>query len=84
MIPARIQDAVRLAVRICPDTTDWLVAKKQIMRGMSPSDRKNFTTRDPYSKKHHPHNAFELEIIELWRSLTGNTLAIDPAKSLAP
>ncbi len=77
-----LKDALKFASSIVPDETDWLVVKKLVLRYISPKNRKNFTTRDQKTKKHHPFNEFELLVCEEWLNLTGKRLIIPIEKRI--
>lgn len=72
-------DAIETVISYAGDVTDWLVIKKEVLKRLKSSDRKVFSTRHPKSKKH-TLNDFELEVIRVWKELTGNTLELAPEK----
>jgi hypothetical protein len=54
---------------------DWQTIKKEILKSLPPSDRKFFSTRDPYTKQQ-TLNEFERTVVEKWEKLTSVKLII--------
>jgi hypothetical protein len=60
---------------------DWLLIKKYLLRYLNPSIRRNFSTRDPKSKKH-IINLYEEGIIKLYYNKFNVKLVLDESKKL--
>lgn len=60
---------------------DWLLIKKYLLRYLKPSIRRNFSTRDPKSKKH-IINLYEEDIIKLYYNKFNVKLVLDESKKL--
>tara|TARA_B100001989_G_C24494657_1_gene441528 strand:+ start:992 stop:1243 length:252 start_codon:yes stop_codon:yes gene_type:complete len=58
---------------------DWLIIKKYLLRYLKPEVRKNFSTRNPKSKKHIINN-YENKIIILYKNLFNVKLVLDESK----
>jgi DNA phosphorothioation-dependent restriction protein DptG len=55
---------------------DWLSLKKEILKEIPSDKRSLFSTRDPKTKKQ-SINAFEVEVIALWKEISGTDLYLD-------
>ena len=71
----KIYDQVDFVASYAIDCDDWVTIKKQIMLGLPPILRKNFSTRDPKTKEQSLNN-FEKELINYYRDKTGTTLVL--------
>ena len=60
---------------------DWLILKKFLLRYLNPAIRKNFSTRDPKTKKH-IINMYEKDIINLYYKIYNIKLVLDDSKKL--
>jgi hypothetical protein len=60
---------------------DWLLIKKYLLRYLKPEVRKNFSTRDPKTKKH-IINSYEEDVIKLYHSKFNVKLVLDESKKL--
>lgn len=60
---------------------DWLLIKKYLLRYLHPNTRKNFSTRDPKSKKH-TINSYEEKIISMYYNKFNVKLVLDETKKL--
>ena len=49
---------------------DWIIIKKELLKTLNPIERKQFSTRDPITKKQ-TMNSLEDDIALLWESKTG-------------
>lgn len=79
MLPVRIDDAVRLAVCwVRRHTDDWSVVKHEILTELDNEHRTLFSKRDRLSKEIPEFNELELEVVALWKELTGVTLVRRP------
>lgn len=59
------------------DGDNWLVFKKYVLRYSKPETRKNFSTRDSKTKKHHL-NKFEIELIKFCKTSYNLNLILYP------
>ena len=66
----RILEEVRFVSTYVTDCDDWVTVKKEIMKGLPPKLRKNFSTRDPKTKEQNL-NKFEKNIINYYKEITG-------------
>lgn len=48
----------------------WLVIKKELLKTLSPGDRRQFSTRDPVTKQQRT-NDFERALAAKWSEMTG-------------
>lgn len=60
---------------------DWLLIKKYLLRYLHPNTRKNFSTRDPKTKKH-IINSYEEKIISMYYNKFNVKLVLDETKKL--
>ena len=60
---------------------DWLLIKKYLLRYLNPEIRRNFSTRDPKSKKH-IINDFEKKVIDIYNKTYNVKLVLDESKKL--
>jgi len=75
MIPETIKEQVEFVASYVGDCDDWVTIKKEIMKGLPPAVRKNFSTRDPKTKEQNL-NSLEREIINYHREKTGIALVL--------
>jgi hypothetical protein len=75
MIPDKIKLQIDFVSKIAGDCDDWVTIKKQVMRGVHSSLRKNFSTRHPLTKEQSINN-FENEVINYYKDLTGINLVL--------
>tara|TARA_R110000824_G_scaffold335595_5_gene522138 strand:+ start:19 stop:285 length:267 start_codon:yes stop_codon:yes gene_type:complete len=75
MIPSKILEQVDFVASYAVECDDWVTIKKEVMRGISSTLRKNFSTRDPKTKEQSLNN-FEKNIIKLWKERTGIELKL--------
>jgi hypothetical protein len=79
MLPDRIDDAVRVAICwVRRHTDDWSVVKHEILTELDNEHRMLFSRRDKLTKEIPEFNALELEVVALWKELTGVTLVRRP------
>lgn len=79
MIPERIEEAVRTVVYwVRRYSDDWSIIKREIMGELDNDHRTFFSKRDKITKELPSLNTMELEIIELWKQLTGVSLIQRP------
>ena len=71
----RILEEVKFVASFGGGCDDWVTIKKEIMKGLNPSLRKNFSTRDPKTKEQSLNN-FERDIISYYKDLTGVALKL--------
>ena len=71
----KIYEQVDFVASYATDCDDWVTIKKQVMLGLAPSLRKNFSTRDPKTKEQALNN-FEKELINYYRDKTGIDLVL--------
>ncbi|MAG27616.1 hypothetical protein CMI47_18945 [Candidatus Pacearchaeota archaeon] len=71
----RIKEQVDFVASYAEDCDDWVTIKKQIMLGIPSQLRKNFSRRDQKTKEQWL-NAFEIELINYYKELTGITLLL--------
>lgn len=71
----KIYEQVDFVASYATDCDDWVTIKKQVMLGLPPLLRKNFSTRDPKTKEQGLNN-FEKELINYYRDKTGVTLIL--------
>ena len=74
-IPKRIIEQIEFVASYAEDCDDWVTVKKEVMRGIAPILRKNFSTRDPKTKEQWLNN-FEKELITYYSNLTGIDLIV--------
>jgi len=76
-IPVKVERAIRLTVIWVKDLTDdWVSLKEQILNEVDNDTRKLFTKRDERTKNIVALNQMELEIVALWKELTGVELKL--------
>jgi len=75
LIPDRITVQLEEVASYVGDCDDWVTIKKEVMRGIPPALRKNFSTRHPKTKEQQL-NEFEERLIERYESLTGIQLVL--------
>jgi hypothetical protein len=71
----RIFEEARFVSGFVGDCDDWVMIKKEIMKGLPPAVRKNFSTRDPKTKEQ-TLNKFEIELINYYCKVTGISLKL--------
>jgi len=86
------EDALAAAVErfpalraMMPDEENWLTFKKQLLLMLPPKLRENFSIRVQTTRAyrgHPPFNAFEVELLKLWRAGGGRVLRMPPEKML--
>src|SRR5574338_1501878 len=77
MIPKSVELATRLAALWVKDyTDDWVTVKEEILTELTNEDRQLFSRRDPKSKEILALNDMELELVVLWKQLTGIELRL--------
>lgn len=65
-----LEEAVTFVAGYAGSVTDWVTIKKELLKTLSPTDRRYFTTRDPVTKRH-SINEFEKVVMEKWYQITG-------------
>jgi hypothetical protein len=79
MLPERIEEAVRTVICwVRRYTDDWSVVKHEILGELDNEHRKYFSKRDKLTKELPEFNSLELEIITLWKKITGVSLKRRP------
>jgi hypothetical protein len=71
----KIYEQVDFVASYAIDCDDWVTIKKQVMLGLAPALRKNFSTRDPKTKEQ-SLNKFEEDLISYYRDKTGIVLVL--------
>lgn len=71
----RIREQVDFVASYVGDCDDWVTVKKQIMLNLTPSLRKNFSTRNPKTKEQWL-NDFEKDLITYYKEKTGVILVL--------
>ena len=66
---------IDIAARVLGDQDDWMDFKKIMLRTLPPKMRKEFSTRDPVTKKQ-SLNSFEESMIESYYRKTGIKLIL--------
>lgn len=69
----KIEEAIQFVHGYAPDIKEWRALKKELLKCLASEARKNFSTRDPVTKKQN-FNEFERLIAERWEVISGNTL----------
>ena len=67
---------MKVAFLILHDNYDWMDFKKIMLRSLPPKMRKNFSTRDPKTKRQ-ALNSFEKEMINTYFIETGVRLRLE-------
>ena len=67
---------IDLAARVLGEQDNWMDFKKIMLRTLPPRMRKNFSTRDPVTKKQ-SLNCFEEEMIDIYFQKTGVKLVLE-------
>ena len=75
IIPSRVIEQVKFVASYVDDCDDWVLIKKEVMRGIPSDLRKHFSTRDPKTKEQQP-NDFEKELINYYKQITGIELVL--------
>lgn len=76
-VPDSIVERIRYVARYIEDSSsDWFQVKKEILVNLRPRDRSFFSKRHKTSKKHFI-SPVELEVISLWKTITGIELQVD-------
>ena len=75
IIPDRIIEQINFVASYADDCDDWVTVKKEVMRGIPSTLRKNFSTRDPKTKEQWL-NDFEKELISYYKKATGINLVV--------
>ena len=63
-------DALVFVYGYASNLDDWIRLKKQLMSLLQPSQRCDFSTRDPITKKQ-SMNDYERDVAALWSDMTG-------------
>ncbi|HAI41779.1 MAG TPA: hypothetical protein DCM40_28525 [Maribacter sp.] len=71
----RIFEEVRFVSSYTGSCDDWVTVKKEVMKGLPPRLRKNFSTRDPKTKEQSLNN-FEKSIINYYKQISGIDLIL--------
>ena len=74
-IPDKIVEQINFVASYVDDCDDWVTVKKEVMRGIPSTLRKNFSTRDPKTKEQWL-NDFEKQVIAHWEKKTGIQLKL--------
>ena len=69
-------DYLNIAARVLDRDNDWMDFKKIMLRTLPSSMRKNFSTRDPKTKKQ-SLNEFEVRMIDTYFKKTGVLLKLE-------
>lgn len=72
-VDTRIEDALQDVLLYAPQINEWKVLKKELMKCLNPEVRKQFSTRDPITKKQN-FNHLEKKVAERWQVISGVTL----------
>ena len=78
-----VRNAIAMLAGMISETTDWLKFKRHFLIEIPSIERQLFSFRDGKTKKHPPFNAYERQVREEWKRLTGNTLLMPPEKMLS-
>lgn len=77
MLPNSVERATRLAALWVRDfTDDWVTVKEEILTELTNEDRQLFSRRDSKSKEILALNEMELELVTLWKQITGVELRL--------
>jgi len=68
-----LEEAIDQVAQYAGNVTDWITIKKELLKTLSPADRRYFSTRDPLTKRH-SINEFEKVVMQKWHQTTGNRL----------
>jgi len=74
-IPKEIADQLKIVAAYAVNCDDWVTIKKEVMRAIPPTLRKNFSTRHPKTKEQWL-NPFEVRLIEIYQDMTGTQLVL--------
>ena len=74
-IPSRIIEEIYVFENHGVDFRDWISMKKCLLKSIPSSMRKNFSTRDPRTKKQNL-NDFERALVDFYENSTGKVLRL--------
>jgi len=74
-IDNRIVEQIDFVASYAGDCDDWVTIKKEILKGISPNLRKNFSTRDPKTKEQWLSD-FDKRVIIYYRNRTSVELVL--------
>jgi len=69
------KEYMKIAFMVLENNNDWMDFKKIMLRSLPSRMRKNFSTRDPKTKKQNL-NSFEREMIDIYFGNTGIRLRL--------
>ena len=75
ILPDRVILQIREVSKYVGNCDDWVTIKKEIMKGIPSSLRKNFSRRHPITKEQIPNN-FDMLVISEYRKISGISLKI--------
>tara|TARA_B100001094_G_scaffold312178_1_gene348591 strand:- start:411 stop:647 length:237 start_codon:yes stop_codon:yes gene_type:complete len=70
------KEYIKFASLVLEENQNWMDFKKIMLKSIPPRMRKNFSTRDPKTKKQ-SLNSFEREIIDIYYGETGVKLKLE-------
>ena len=77
VIPPRVIEELELIVEyVADDALNWMNVKVILLRSLPSDLRKNFSTRDPITKKQ-SLNDFDRSLIDIYEGMTGVKLRLD-------
>ena len=77
VIPPRVREELEsIAEYVADDAPRWMNIKVILLRSLPSDLRKNFSTRDPITKKQ-SLNDFERSLIDIYEGMTGIKLRLD-------
>ncbi len=77
-IPPKVERATCLvSLWVKTHVSDWVVVKEEILNELDNETRKLFTKRDERTRAIAALNEMELEIVALWKRLTGAELQLN-------
>jgi len=71
----KLDETLEFVTKYASHVTDWVIVKKELLKSLTPNERKLFSTRHPITKQQ-SMNVFEMHVAEKWEKLTGNKLII--------
>lgn len=71
----RLKEAVDFVIQYAEGTDDWIVVKKEILKGLPWQLRTNFSTRDRKTYEQRM-NDFERMVADYWKTRTGTELRL--------
>lgn len=73
----RITTALKFVFEYASHVDDFLVIKKELLRALPPELRKQFSSKDPKTRRQRT-NEFEEQLAQEWAKLTGRPAKMPP------